>query len=181
MTAIPKPQKYTVEEYLRLTENTTERTELRDGEIVAMAPPTWKHQNLSYGLRRSIDDFIRANRGNCRVNEAVGVQLDEHNLVIPDVVVICDPSKIDDKRCHGAPDWVAEILSTNRNDDLVYKLDLYQKTGVREYWIIDPKHQKVFVYFFESSPNVVELHDWTDEIPVRIYDGKLIIRIADLV
>ena len=146
-----------------------------------MAPPSWKHQNLSYGLRRSIDDFIRANRGDCRVNEAVGVQLDEHNLVIPDVVVICDPSKIDDKRCHGAPDWVAEILSTNRNDDLVYKLDLYQKTGVREYWIIDPKHQKVFVYFFESSPNVVELHDWTDEIPVRIYDGKLIIRIADLV
>ena len=180
MTAIPKPQKYTVEEYLRLTENMTERTELRDGEIVAMAPPTWKHQNLSYGLRRSIDDFIRANRGNCRVNEAIGVQLDEHNLVIPDVVVICDPSKIDDKRCHGAPDWVIEVLSTNRNDDLIHKQLLYKEAGVREYWIVDPKNEKTLVYFFEKN-DLPDIYTFDTAIPVEIYDRKLEIRIADLV
>ncbi len=180
MTAIPNPEKLTAEEYLRLTENAAERTELRDGEIVAMAPPSWKHQNLSYGLRRSIDDFIRENRGNCRVNEAVGVQLDEHNLVIPDVVVICDPSKIDDKRCHGAPDWVIEVLSTNRSDDLIHKLWLYKEAGVREYWIVDPKNEKTLVYFFEKN-DLPDIYTFDTEIPVSIYDRKLSIRIADLV
>ena len=108
-------------------------------------------------------------------------QLPDGDVVVPDVSVTCDPSKLNEHGCIGAPDWVIEILSSNRNDDLVYKLDLYQKSGVREYWIIDPKHQMVFVYFFESSPNVVELHDWNDEISVRIYGGNLTIRIADLV
>lgn len=181
MTAIPKPQKHTVEEYLKLTEHMEERTELLDGEIVAMSSPSRTHQRISYGLHRVIDDHIRANGGDCEVDEALNAFLSEHDVPIPDVMVVCDPSKLDENGCHGAPDWVIEILSSNRNDDLVYKLGLYLRAGVREYWIIDPKYQKVFVYFFEQSQNVVKLYDWTDEIPVGIYDGKLVIRIEDLV
>lgn len=178
-TAPEDKKKITTEEYFKLTENWTERTELIDGEIVALAQPSRLHQRIGYRLFNVIDSFIRSNHGKCEVNGEIDVKLGD-DVVIPDVSVMCDPSKLDEHGCIGAPDWVVEILSSNRNDDLVYKLDLYQKAGVREYWIIDPKHQKVFVYFFESSPNVVELHEWEDEIPVRIYGGALTIRIADL-
>jgi len=181
MTAIPNPEKITAEEYLRQTETMEERTELLDGQIIAMAQPNRLHQRIGYRLFNVIDTFIRSNHGQCEVNGEIDVRLGDGDVVVPDVSVTCDPSKLNEHRCIGAPDWVIEILSSNRNDDLVYKLDLYQKSGVREYWIIDPKHQMVFVYFFESSPNVVELHDWNDEISVRIYGGNLTIRIADLV
>lgn len=181
MSTVPNPEKTTIEEYSRIIETMEERAELLDGQIVAMGSPSRTHQRISYGLHRRIDDYIRSNNGNCEVDEALNAYLNDNDAPIPDVMVVCDPSKLDEKGCHGAPDWVVEILSTNRNDDLVYKLDLYLKSGVREYWIIDPKYQKAFVYYFEQSQNVVKLYDWSDEIPVNIYGGKLTIRIEDLV
>ncbi len=116
-----------------------------------MAPPKRSHQMLSYRIHREIDDFISTNHGKCEVNEGVGAKLDDTTLVIPDVMVVCDPSKLDDRYCNGAPDWVIEILSTNRIQDLRVKLGLYQDHGVREYWIVDPVSQKTLVYFFEKS------------------------------
>ncbi len=181
MTAIPNDKKLTAEEYQRITAGMQERTELIDGQIVALAQPSRLHQRIAYRMYNAIDTFIRANHGQCEVNGEIEVLLDDANTVVPDVSVTCAPSKLDDRGCKGAPDWVVEILSTNRNDDLVYKLDLYLKSGVREYWIIDPKYQKAFVYYFEQSQNVVKLYDWSDEIPVNIYGGKLTIRIEDLV
>ena len=181
MQTVPEKKKITAEEYFKRTADLDERTELLDGEIVAMAKPSRLHQRIGYRLFNVIDNFIRSSHGQCEVNGGIDVKLGDEDVVVPDVSVTCNPSKLDEHDCTGAPDWVIEILSSNRNEDLVYKLDRYQKAGVREYWIIDPKHQKVFVYFFESSPNVVELHEWEDEISVRIYDGKLTIRIADLV
>jgi Uma2 family endonuclease len=181
MTAIPKPQKHTVEEYLKLTEHMEERTELLDGEIVAMSSPSRTHQRISYGLHRVIDDYIHANGGDCEVDEALNAFLSEHDVPIPDVMVVCDPSKLDESGCHGAPDWVIEVTSSNRSDDFDRKFRLYKNAGVREYWIVDTDDHKVYVYNFDQHPNVVEFYDWTDEIPVGIYDGKLVIRIADLV
>lgn len=180
MTAIPNPEKITAEEYLRLTENAAERTELRDGEIIAMAPPSRRHQQLSYGLHRVIDDHITRHHGSCEVNEGIGVRLDDHTLVIPDVSVVCDPEKLDDRYCHGAPDWIIEILSTNRSDDLIYKLALYKKAGVREYWIVDPKNEKTLVYYFEKN-DFPDIYTFDTAIPVEIYNRALDIRIADLV
>ena len=181
MTTIPKPEKITAEEYFKRTENMEERTELIDGEIVAMASPSRMHQRIAGRLFNRADQFISANGGKCEAMQAVDVQLDDGNIVVPDVLVMCDPSKADDKRYYGAPDWVVEILSTNRDNDLIRKQALYKASGVREYWIIDPSGRKVWVYDFEQHPNVVELYDWTDEIPVRIYGGKLKIRIEDLI
>jgi Uma2 family endonuclease len=100
---------------------------------------------------------------------------------VPDIAVVCDPAKLDDHGCNGAPDWVVEITSTNRADDFDRKLRLYRKSGVREYWIVDTDDRKVWVYDFEQHPNVVEMYDWADTIPVHIYGGKLTVRIADMV
>ena len=98
------------------------------------------------------------------------VQMDDHNLVIPDVFIACHPDWFDSQKYNGAPDFVAEVVSTNRSDDFDRKLWLYRIHGVREYWIIDPKHEKVLVYFFEESafPN---MYSFDTPIPVRIYQN----------
>ena len=179
MTAVPKPQYYTVDEYLALPEAETDRTELIYGEIVGMGAPTLSHQELSYGLHRTIDDHIRANHGNCKVHEAAGVRLHDETLVIPVLMVVCDPDKLKESYCIGAPDWIIEILSTNRSHDLRTKLGLYQDAGVREYWIVDPKNEKTLVYHFERS-DFPAIYTFDTPIPVGIYGGALSIRIADL-
>lgn len=190
MSTAQEHKKLTVDEYFKLTENWTERTELIDGKIiyldrngsgqvVALAQPNRLHQRIAYRLHSMIDSFIRANHGTCEVNGEIDVRLDNENTVIPDISVVCDPSKLDDHGCNGAPDWVIEVTSTNRENDFDRKLWLYRESGVREYWIVDTDKRKVWVYDFDRHPNVIEFYDWLDEIPVRIYDGKLKIRIAD--
>lgn len=179
MSAVPKPEKLTADEYFRLTEHTEERTELIGGQIVALAQPSIEHQLISGRMFSRVDEFIQKHQGNCLPLQTIDVYLDENNTVVPDLLVICDPSKLDKKRCYGAPDWVIEITSTNRSSDFHDKLWLYREAGVREYWIIDTEKRKVWVYDFERHPNVVNFYDWTDEVPVTIYHGELTLRVAD--
>ena len=107
------------------------------------------------------------------------VLLDDNNVVQPDVMVICDRDKMDGKRCNGAPDFVVEITSSNYAHDYIDKLALYRKSGVREYWIVDPQYERIMVYFFDTSdfPNI---YTFDTPVPVGIYDGKLSICIKDL-
>lgn len=192
MSTAPEHKKLTADEYFKLTEKWTERTELIDGEIVyldrdasgqvvALAQPSRLHQRIAYRMHGTIDSFIRTNHGDCEVNGEIDVRLDETNTVVPDIAVVCDPAKLDDHGCNGAPDWVVEITSTNRENDFDRKLWLYRESGVREYWIVDTDKRKVWVYSFDQHPNVVEFYDWEDTIPVHIYGGKLTVRIADMI
>ncbi len=170
----------TAEEYFRLTENREERTELLDGEIVAMASPSIRHQDIAGGLHAELRQFVKQNRGACRTFAApTDVKLDDFNVVVPDVFIACDTNKFDSQCYNGAPDFVAEVVSSNRSDDFDRKLWLYRRSGVREYWIIDPKNEKVLVYFFEekSFPDTFDFHT---PIPVHIWNGKLNITISDL-
>lgn len=170
----------TAEEYFR-TPETNKHIELRDGVLIEFATPTPQHQDIVLGLGSEIRYFIRANKGDCRpFVSPLDVKLDDYNVVQPDVFVICDPSKYDDKRCYGAPDWCIEVLSTNRRDDLVDKLALYSAHGVREYWIVDPKNEKTVVYFFERS-DLPNIYTFDTAVPVGIYDGKLSICVNDLI
>ena len=180
MTAIPTPEKLTAEEYFKLTENYTDRTELIGGEIVAQARPSRQHQRIGYRLFNCIDRFITERHDGCEVSGEIDVRLSEDTVVVPDITVVCDPSKLDEDGCKGAPDWVIEVLSTNRYDDLHRKLWLYQEAGVREYWIVDPKNEKTLVYFFERN-DLPDIYTFDTPIPVEIYDRDLTIRIADLV
>ncbi|MCR5686114.1 MAG: Uma2 family endonuclease [Lachnospiraceae bacterium] len=93
--------------------------------------------------------------GPCEVNVApfaVYLFNDEKNYVEPDVLVVCDPARLDDKGCHGAPDWVIEIVSpSSQQMDYMRKLFAYEKAGVREYWIVDIDSGRLMVYDFEHE------------------------------
>ena len=97
---------------------------------------------------------------------------DDKTVVQPDVMIICDRSKITKPRIVGAPDLVVEVLSpSNWSHDMVRKLKKYKKAGVREYWIVNLEEQYVLVYEFTKSDFPTE-YDFDDEVPVGIWDGK---------
>ena len=162
---------YTIEYIYALPDG--ERAELIDGQIYSMAPPNTRHQRILNYINTEINMYIRKNNGECEVFPApfaVFLNDDDMNYVEPDISVICDKNKISDKGCQGAPDWVIEIISpSSRAMDYFTKLFKYQKSGVREYWIVDPIKQRVTVYFFEKE--LVEEYSFGEEVPVGIYEG----------
>lgn len=144
---------YTVRDIEALPEG--ERAELIDGKMYMMATPTLTHQELLGWLYFKIRSYIVEKGGPCRVILSpfgVYIKDDEHNYVEPDVVVVCDPNKLDEKGCHGAPDWVVEIVSpSSKTMDYIRKCALYESAGVREYWIVDPMERNVKVHNFECG------------------------------
>ena len=171
---------YTADEYFEATKDTDELTELIGGLIYNSPSPGMRHQDIATGLVTELRIFVRKNHGTCLPFAApCDVKIDENNVVVPDVFITCKPETIDTLRCYGAPDFVAEVTSTNRSNDFVRKLALYKDSGVREYWIIDLLKERVLVYFFEESDSP-DVYDFTTPIPVRIWDSRLSITIHDL-
>ena len=104
---------------------------------------------------------------------AVFLNKDEINYVEPDISVICDLSRLDEKGCHGAPDWVIEIVSPgSRPMDYFTKLFQYRTAGVREYWIVDPVKELTVVYRFEKE--TMEEFAFGEDVPAGIYEDLLI-------
>ena len=164
---------YTDNDYYSLPENV--RAELIDGQIYYMEAPSRIHQEILVFLFKKIADYIEQKRGNCKVYPApFAVQLfedNDRNVVEPDVSVICDPNKLTDRGCTGAPDWIVEIVSpSNSSHDYVRKLNLYMDAGVREYWIVDPLSMKIFVYHLEETDFKADSYTVQDKIKVNIYD-----------
>ena len=158
------------------------RAELIDGQIYNMAPPNTKHQLLISKLNQKIANYIDQKNGNCQVIPApfaVFLNKDELNYVEPDISVICDKNKLNEKGCNGAPDWIIEIASPSTSSlDYGIKLFKYRTAGVREYWIINPVTHTINVYDFESEKGTYQ-YDFDDNIPVNIYND-LIIQISKL-
>lgn len=152
-TMIKGGKGYTIADIEALPEG--ERAELIDGEMFMMAPPMTVHQRILVKLAVKISLYITNNKGKCEVLPApfgVYIKKDNRNYVEPDISVICDRKKLDEKGCQGAPDWVIEILSPSSiKMDCERKVKLYRETGVREYWIVDPEKETVAVYDFEHS------------------------------
>ena len=172
--AVKKQGEYTIEDYYALPDE--RRVELIDGVIYDMSSPSFVHQGVAGEVYFQIADFIRRHRGECAVRIApvdVRLNCDNKTMVQPDVLVICDRSKIMRWGIMGAPDFVLEVLSksTMRKDTLT-KTSKYAAAGVREYWIIDPEKKKLLVYDFENDawPAIYGLHG---KMPVRIYQGRL--------
>lgn len=170
MNVVRKEETYTIEDIYALPEG--ERAELIDGEIYDMAPPNRRHQKILNFINTEINLYIRKNNGECEIYPspfAVFLNEDERNYVEPDISVICDQSKLDDKGCNGAPDWIVEIVSpSSRQMDYYKKLFKYRTAGVREYWVVDPERQFVTVYNFEKDN--MEEYSFGEDVPAGIYE-----------
>ncbi|MBF0405922.1 MAG: Uma2 family endonuclease [Candidatus Riflebacteria bacterium] len=155
-----------------------ERWEVILGELYNMTPaPCTRHQEISGSLFNKIYNFLEGKP--CMVFHApFDVRLPEKNqsddetttVVQPDILVVCDEDKIDEKGCRGAPDWIVEILSpSTRRKDLIIKTALYEKHKVKEYWVIYPDENMLQVFEFPKNEN----SDKCDEyIQKRIYIGN---------
>ena len=167
---LPQEQIYTTEDIYNLPEGT--RAELIDGHIYYMAPPSRKHQRIAGKLFAAISHYIENNDGTCEPYIApFAVFLDENNknYVEPDISVICDKNKLNDKGCIGAPDWIIEIVSpSSRRMDYYIKLFKYRAAGIREYWIVDPDKNRIMIYNFDNE----DTSDYTfsDIVKAGIYE-----------
>lgn len=171
--ALDNKKIYTIDDIMALPDDV--HAELIDGEIFYMAAPTLTHQGLQMELAFEIKQYIKQGKKKCKVygGPAVFINRDKYNYFEPDLAVIC-PDDNDDRLqqngCHGAPDWVIEIVSpSSRTMDYLRKFNKYQETGVREYWIVDPKTERVLVYQFGENP-MTTTYTFEDTIPVGIYD-----------
>lgn len=169
---LPKEQSFTIDYIYSLPEG--KRAELIDGQIYDMAPPSPRHQTITGELYATFRNYIRQKGGPCKAYVspfAVFLYDDNLNYVEPDVSVICDPGKIDDKGCHGAPDLVIEVVSpSSQRMDYFVKLFKYRSAGVREYWIVNPMKNTVQVYIFEGEEDSTQ-YSFDEDIPVGIYPG----------
>ena len=170
--SLPQEKIYTSEDYWNLPEGI--RAELINGHIYNMAPPSRIHQKIMVELCTIINNHIKSKKGTCQVYPApfaVNLDANDKDWVEPDISVICDPNKLTDRGCSGAPDWIIEIVSPgNPGHDFIYKLNLYSKFGVREYWIADPRSQRVLVYYLEQKDFCVRTYSFQDKIKVNIYE-----------
>ncbi len=168
--ALAQERPYTIDDIYALPDG--KRAELIDGRIYDMAPPNRKHQSLIGSLYFKIASYINAHNGSCKAYLspfAVRLFADDYTYVEPDISVICDPKKLDDRGCTGAQDWIIELISpSTKQMDYFTKLFHYRNAGVREYWIVDADKNRVVVYRFESETT----DDFTlqDVVPVGIYD-----------
>lgn len=170
--ALVQEKIYTEEDYYNIPENV--HAELIDGHIYYQAAPSRIHQKISHFLEWKIENYIRDKNGNCEVYAApFAVKLfnDKKNIVEPDISVICDPNKLTERGCSGAPDWIIEIVSPSTSShDYILKLNLYADAGVREYWIVNPSNKTVFVYRLEESKFENIYFSFHDKIKAGIYE-----------
>lgn len=170
MEAVRNNKLYTLDDIYALPEGS--RAELIDGMIYNMAPPSRNHQKILNYINTEINLYLRKGNGKCEVYPApfaVFLNHDQINYVEPDISVICDNSKLNDRGCNGAPDWIIEIVSPgSRRLDYLVKLFKYRTAGVREYWIADLEKNRIMVYYFEGD--LIDEYTFKDKVKVNIYE-----------
>lgn len=178
--ALSEEKTYTIDDIYALPDG--QRAELIDGKMYMMTPPTTRHQRIVLFLSRKIADYIDAKGGDCEVFVspfAVFLETESTtNYVEPDLAIVCDPGKIDERGCHGAPDWVIEVVSpSTKGMDYGRKQLLYFTAGVREYWVVDPAREVVIVYQ-ASEEWMPTFWRFRESIPIGIYGGDLCVTIS---
>jgi Uma2 family endonuclease len=152
-----------------LTWKFTEFAELIKGKLVQMAAPKTRHQRISGQFSRAFYSYLT--NKSCEVFVApFDVRLYDHKkslkadkdiftVIQPDLCLICDPTKIDERGCLGAPDFIIEILSDgNSKREMQTKYALYEEAGVLEYWIADPQHESIQQFVLNPKTDKYELH-----------------------
>ena len=158
---MPLPQeekKSTYADYLNWSED--ERWEIIDGIPYMQAAPSPAHQLISGELNRQLSNYLQGK--SCKAYPAPfcvrlpqGIENNQYevkNVVEPDISIICDKSKIDDKGYNGTPDMIIEILSPSSGKmDKIIKFNKYEKAGVKEYWLVEPEQKVVSVFLLQQD------------------------------
>lgn len=177
-------KRYTYADYLTWVFD--ERVELFKGWVKKMSPaPNMSHQRISWRLSVTIGSFLKEEE--CAAFSApfdvrlMGKSKSEkakedssvYTVVQPDICIICDQSKLDEKGCLGAPDWIIEIVSPgNTKREIDDKFEIYQENGVREYWIVQPTDETVTVFDLEEqSFQFRKIYNNVDQAVVGIFPG----------
>jgi len=158
---LSEDERYTYADYKAWELKPGERFELIYGVAYAMSAPNFTHQQIIAMLTAEFFTFLKGKT--CRVLPAPFdvrpfYEEDESDdtVVQPDLVVICDPEKLGEEGCRGAPDMVVEILSpSNTAIEMERKLRLYKAARVREYWIVDPKNKQINFYLLKDSDYIM--------------------------
>ena len=170
----------TLEDYLSLPEGT--RMELIDGVFYDMAAPTTVHSIITGALFNKLTNFVDQNHGSCMPFAAptdVQLDMDDKTIVQPDIFVVCKKEQVQLARIYGAPDFVIEIVSpSNWYVDVLKKKVKYEGAGVREYWMVFPKEEKITVCRFDD--NIQTDYSFHDIVPVGIWNGKCEIDFAEI-
>ena len=177
------------EEYVALIESSDQRYELIDGEVYLLASPSFTHQVVVSEIAAHFYSYFKDKP--CRsLTAPLDVRLlgyatkfeEDPNVVQPDIVVICDEEKVNaDGRYEGTPALIVEVLSpTTKGKDLAIKLQLYMKSGVSEYWIVDPQGKSVIRYVFTPERDIDDTQVVKDGmIESAMFDG-LVIRLSEI-
>ena len=156
--ALPQEKSYTYADLLEW--NDGKRYELYNGQPVMMSPPLRQHQEISGEIYLQIGTYLKGKK--CKVYHAPfsvrpfaadgDSPYDTDTLVEPDITVVCSSDKLDKYGCKGAPDLTLEVLSpSSTRHDLLVKLNLYQRAGVREYWVVSPEDKTVNVFLLDGD------------------------------
>jgi len=176
-------KKYTYADYLKFPDD--ERWEIIDGVLYMQAAPSPVHQLISSELNRQFANYllgkpckvfpapftVRLTKGDEKQNENIT------KVVEPDITIVCDKSKIDEKGCNGTPDLIIEVISPSSiQHDRVIKFNRYENAGVKEYWIVEPVGKIVSVFVLQSNNRYgrPEIYIENDNIEVSIFPDLVI-------
>ena len=179
---------YSYSDYLSWTDN--KLREILNGIVYSFSAPLRKHAEITSSILVKASNFIKRRKGKCKVYHApfdvrlpLAGEIDNDkifNVVQPDICVICDPSKLDERGCIGAPDLIVEVISPSTGKrDFNEKYFLYEAAGVKEYWIVFPLDRAVTVFLLQENGKyddgiTYQLIDGETQVPVRTLEGLII-------
>lgn len=167
-----KTKRISYEEYMSIVNSSEQRYELIDGELYLTASPSYNHQIVINEISWHLNNFFRGK--DCRsLTAPLDVKLsgyalkfeEDPNVVQPDLLVICDEENVnEDNKYEGVPSLIIEVLSiSTRSKDMITKLNLYMKSGVAEYWIVDLDKRKITQYSFTEERKLENIREFTEE------------------
>jgi Uma2 family endonuclease len=181
----PKEKKITAQEFFAYTENRpeSERYELINGRVYMMAAPNINHQRIIGEIYRKLGNYLDGKPCEPFISplDVVLFEKDKttyddnkneksQNVFQPDVLVVCDPDKIGEKRINGAPDLVIEVVSpSSETHDYLRKQKVYMTHGVKEYWIVDPQTKEIIVYINTEDEEDYKRYTFGDKIKAGIF------------
>ncbi|MCL2064121.1 MAG: Uma2 family endonuclease [Candidatus Cloacimonetes bacterium] len=173
---LEKEKRYTYSDYLQWDDEV--RYEIIDGVPYAMGSPSSTHQRISRKLTKHIDTFLDGKP--CELFYApydVRLNFDTFDDIVvqPDLLVVCDKSKIDKNSYNGVPDLIIEIVSpSTASMDRVRKYHLYRRAKVKEYWIIDPDNKTVSFYTLKDDEYVSDAFGENDKLTSKVLEGFVV-------